>query len=127
MRILLFMAVIFGLFACARTAYVPQTQVRTEYQERVVRDSVVSYDSIFVLQRERGDTVYLYVDKYRYLYRDKFVRDTVFVLDSIPYPVVVREIKEVRHVPRFFRWCFWVVLASAGWRVLKIIKGRRLI
>lgn len=44
-------------------------------------------DSVYV--KEKGDTVL--IEKYKYLYRDKLVRDTMYIskVDSIqvPYPV----------------------------------------
>ena len=62
---------------------------KTSYQDRFFRDSIYLHDSIRV--EVKGDTVFR--DRYRYLYRDREIRDTVqvTVTDSIPYPVVVEK------------------------------------
>jgi hypothetical protein len=105
------------------TVYVPVETVKTEYQDRILRDSVRLYDSVFVLIK--GDTVRL--EKYKYLYRDKLVRDSIFRSDTIrvPYPVV--ETKEVNRPTgwQWFQiWCGRILLLIAlgfiGWK--KIIK-----
>ncbi|HCO68226.1 MAG TPA: hypothetical protein DIT04_10795 [Dysgonomonas sp.] len=72
-----------------QTVYVPVETIKTEYKDRIQKDSVHLYDSIFVDRFFRGDTVFLTKEKYKYLYRDKLVRDSVFITDSIqvPYPV----------------------------------------
>ena len=59
----------------------------TEYIDRFYRDSIHLYDSVFV--REKGDTFWL--EKYRYLYQDRIIRDSIFKVNSIaiPYPVEV--------------------------------------
>lgn len=62
---------------------------KTSYQNRFFRDSIYLRDSIRV--ETKGDTVFR--DRYRYLYRDREIRDTlqVTVIDSIPYPVEVEK------------------------------------
>ena len=76
--------------ACKSTERIVEVPVtKTEYKDRVVekKDSVYVHDSTYMYVD--GDTVYLY--KYRNVYRDKILRDTVSVVrvDSIavPYPV----------------------------------------
>lgn len=84
------------LIGCkAKTVYVPVESVKTEYRDRLERDSIHLYDSIFIDRWKSNDTVFLTKEKYKYLYRDKLVRDTICKTDSIavPYPVV--ETKEV--------------------------------
>lgn len=44
--------------------YVPVESVKTEYQDRIQRDSIHLYDSIFV--KMKSDTVFY--EKYKYLY-----------------------------------------------------------
>ena len=78
-----------AICSCRSVRYVPVETVRhdTLYVNKVQRDSVVKYDSIHV--REKGDTVWL--EKYRYLFVDKWRTDTLYVsrTDSVqvPYPV----------------------------------------
>ena len=47
-------------------------ETRCVYKEKI--DSVFGRDSIFV--REKGDTIYKYVERWRY--RDRIIRDTVY-------------------------------------------------
>jgi len=80
-------------YSCKSVQYVPVESVKTEYRDKIVKDSVYLYDSVYI--KEKGDT--LIMERYRYLYRDKFVRDSVFINDTIrvPYPVeVVKPVKK---------------------------------
>ncbi|MBR2450063.1 MAG: hypothetical protein IKB40_01030 [Paludibacteraceae bacterium] len=71
-------------------------------------DTVVVHDSVFVSERQRGDTVYLTHVEWRDRWRTRVERDTV---------VDVRVEKEVvqlppeRYVPKFYRWCTGLLLA----------------
>ena len=77
------------LAGCRSVRYVPVETVRSDtvYRDRVERDSVVRYDSVYV--RDKGDTVWL--ERYKYVYRDKWRTDTLYVGRSdtvrVPYPV----------------------------------------
>lgn len=77
------------LSGCRSVNYVPVEVVKTDttYINKVQRDSIYQMDSIYI--RDKGDTVL--ITKTKYIYRDKLVRDTVYVsqIDSIqvPYPV----------------------------------------
>lgn len=77
------------LASCRSVRYVPAETVRSDtvYMNRVERDSVVRYDSVYV--RDKGDTVWL--ERYKYVYRDKWRTDTLYVGRSdtvrVPYPV----------------------------------------
>ena len=53
--------------------------VHTNFVERVVRDSVFVHDSIFV--RENPDTVFF--TRYRTLYKENVLRDTVLLCDTL--------------------------------------------
>ena len=88
--LVLWVAVICLLLAsCGQVRYVPVETVKRDsiYLQQVRHDSIVRYDSVYV--RDKGDTVWL--EKFRYLYRDRLVRDTVYVgrTDTVrvPYPV----------------------------------------
>lgn len=103
----------------ARTLYVPVETVRTEYKDRFLRDSIVSYDSIYV--KEKGDT--LIFEKYKYLYRDRLKTDTVVKIDSIqvPYPVVeFQEVNRLSSFQGFQVWCGRILLLLVvGWGLVK--------
>ena len=77
------------LAGCKQVQYVPvETASRdTVWRDRVRRDSILRYDSVYI--KEKGDTVWM--EKYRYLYRDRLVHDTLYVFrtDSVQVPVPV--------------------------------------
>ena len=75
--------------SCTSTKYVPVELVRVDsiYLTIHHRDSIYLRDSVTI--RQAGDTVY--VDKVRYQYRDRLVRDTAYLYRDrevqVPYPV----------------------------------------
>lgn len=84
-----FMCLLLVICSCRTVKYVPVETVKvdTTYINKLQRDSIYMLDSVYV--KEKGDTVL--IEKYKYLYRDKLVRDTLYMAktDSIqvPYPV----------------------------------------
>lgn len=89
--IALICSLLFVVAGCkTKTLYVPVDTVKTEYINKVQRDSIHLLDSVFVDRWRSNDTVYLTTEKYKYLYRDKFVTDTIIKIDSVqvPYPVI---------------------------------------
>lgn len=83
------MSVCLMIVSCRSVKYVPVETVRTDslYVNKVERDSIRLQDSIFVFVK--GDTVR--IEKYKYLYRDRVVVDTVYKAQCdtirVPYPV----------------------------------------
>ena len=77
------------IVSCRSVKYVPVETVKTDsvYVNKVQRDSIRLQDSIFVFVK--GDTVR--IEKYKYLYRDRVVVDTVYKVQCdtirVPYPV----------------------------------------
>ena len=125
--IVLFILLLLLFAGCkSKTVYVPVESVRTEYRDRLQRDSVHLYDSVFL--KVKGDTVWF--EKYKYVYRDKLRTDTVALSDTIavPYPVV--ETREVKVYPR------WLIILAcigslavgiAGWKIYSKVMGNRII
>ena len=84
--------------------------------EHVTRDTVyinkLHYDSIYIDHWQKvyqqSDTVYL--DRTKYEYRYRLLRDTVYKtqIDSIPYEVRVVETKVERHVPWWAKLLSWI-------------------
>ena len=111
--------------SCQSVRYVPVETVRhdTLYVNKVQRDSVVKYDSIHV--REKGDTVWL--EKYRYLFVDKWRTDTVYLsrTDSVqvPYPVERELTRWQRFRMEVGGFTFFTLVALAlvavGWLVYR--------
>lgn len=81
MKHLLSLTVLFymtlSLQSCRSVSYIPVETVKSDtlrvIDRQVERDSVFLRDSIYVAQR--GDTVF--IEKFRYLYRDKVTHDTI--------------------------------------------------
>ena len=65
-------------------------------------DTILLRDSIFISERQRGDTVYLTRTEYRDRWRTHLVHDTVVKTDSI---VQVIQHPPERYIPRFHRTC----------------------
>lgn len=87
---LLFVLAVLSMMAgCKQVQYVPVETVRMDsiYLTQTLRDSIVRYDSVYV--RDKGDT--LYVERWKYLYRDKVRVDTLVSVRvdtlAVPYPV----------------------------------------
>jgi len=93
MKKLLLLTVIATMsYSCKSVKYVPVETTKIEYRDNLIRDSVVHYDSVYVY--DTGDTVIL--ERYKYLYKNRIVKDSIFVNDTIriPYPVeVVKQVK----------------------------------
>lgn len=97
----------------------------TTYISKVQVDSVYKRDSVFV--KEKGDTIYKYVERYRDRY--KFLRDTFYryKIDSvyIDRERVVKVEKELTAWQRFRLRGFWILAAMVGgfvvWKYRKIL------
>lgn len=98
-KLLIVILVSLLLSGCASTKYVevPVNRVKIEYRDRTFIDTLIRNDSTII--RERGDTVFL--EKYKYLYRIKEVRDTVSMTDTI---TVVQKVEVVKEVNRVHNW-----------------------
>ena len=77
------------IWSCRSVKYVPVETVKYDsiYINKVQVDSVYHRDSIYVV--DKGDTVFLYKDRYIYKYKDR--TDTLYVTNTdsiqVPYPV----------------------------------------
>ena len=84
----------------------------TTYISKVQVDSIYKRDSVFV--KEKGDTIYKYVERYRDRY--KFLRDTIYryKVDSVYVDKerVVKVEKQLTAWQRFKMRGFWALLAA---------------
>lgn len=113
------------LCSCRSEKYIPIETVRTDsiYINQVQRDSIYQHDSIYI--REKGDTVWM--EKYKYIYRDKIVRDTMYFnrTDTIrePYPVDKELTRWQQMKLELGGWAFGIIIAFAliivGWLVYR--------
>lgn len=81
-----------AICSCRSVEYVPRETIKhdTTYINKLIKDSIYLKDSVYI--HSKNDTVF--VEKYKYQYIDKVVRDTsCFVKSdtiSVPYPVEKR-------------------------------------
>lgn len=122
------MCLLLVIYSCRTVKYVPVETVKvdTTYINKLQRDSIYVLDSMYV--KEKGDTVL--IEKYKYLYRDKLVRDTLYMAktDSIqvPYPVE----KELTHWQQMKQelggWALGIILVvTLAIVILLIYKTRK--
>lgn len=125
---LLFVLAMLSMMACKQVQYVPVETVRLDsiYLTQTLRDSIVRYDSVYV--RDKGDT--LYVERWKYLYRDKVRVDTMVSVRvdtlAVPYPVERKLTRWERVKMEAGGYAivigFCVVLVVVGWLVYRIRK-----
>lgn len=121
----LLLAILLGILlsGCAATKYVevPVDRVKIEYRDRVSVDTLYRNDSTII--REKGDTVFL--EKYKYIYRVKELRDTVNVTDTI---TVVNTVEVTKEVNKLHNWQVGLMIlggaaiALGGYKLIKFIK-----
>ena len=124
MKKLIIFLVMFAVFGCTKTVYIPVTNTITEieYRDRLQHDSIYFSDSVLIEQK--GDTVFNTRIKYRYI--NKLVRDTVNRFDSV---YIEKPIEVIKYENRLNGWqklrlnILNVLLIIAGvWLSVKIIK-----
>lgn len=109
-----FMCLLLVIYSCRTVKYVPVETVKvdTTYINKLQRDSIYMLDSVYV--KEKGDAVL--IEKYKYLYRDKLVRDTLYMAktDSIqvPYPVEKELTRWQQFRMDFGGWAMCIVVIS---------------
>lgn len=126
---LLFLLAVLSLAACKQVQYVPVETVRLDsiYLTQTLRDSIVRYDSVYV--RDKGDT--LYVERWKYLYRDKVRVDTMVSVRvdtlAVPYPVEKRLTRWEQFRLDVGGYALFavvvVILIVVGYMVYKLKKG----
>ena len=112
--LLLFLATIISCTS-TKTIEVPIETIKTEYIEQVKYDSIYSKDSIYIIQK--GDTIYN--NKVQYLYKYKYLRDTINITDTIPKIVTV---KDTQYVNQLHTWQKLLIVIGIGFILYWIIK-----
>ena len=112
--LLLFLTTIISC-TTTKTIEVPVETIKTEYIEQVKYDSIYSKDSIYIMQK--GDTIYN--SKVQYLYKYKYLRDTINITDTIPKIVAV---KEVQYINQLYTWQKLLIVIGIGFILYWIIK-----
>ena len=94
---------------------VPVETIKTEYIEQVKYDSIYSKDSIYIIQK--GDTIYN--NKVQYLYKYKYLRDTINITDTIPKIITV---KDTQYINQLYTWQKLLIIIGIGFILYWIIK-----
>ena len=105
------------IISCTTTKIVevPIETIKTEYIEQVKYDSIYSKDSIYIMQK--GDTIYN--NKVQYLYKYKYLRDTINITDTIPKIVTI---KDTQYVNQLYIWQKILIVIGIGFILYWIIK-----
>ena len=105
------------IISCTTTKIVeiPVETIKTEYIEQVKYDSIYSKDSIYIMQK--GDTIYN--NKVQYLYKYKYLRDTINITDTIPKIVTV---KDTQYINQLYTWQKLLIVIGIGFILYWIIK-----
>ena len=97
--------------SCSSTKSMPvvQSNDTTSFIQRSARvDTVYLKDSVFVSEKQRGDTVYLTRVEWRDRWRTRVERDTVM---DVRVEKEVVQLPPERYVPKFYRWCTGLLIA----------------
>ena len=105
------------IISCTTTKIVevPIETIKTEYIEQVKYDSIYSKDSIYIMQK--GDTIYN--NKIQYLYKYKYLRDTINITDTIPKIITV---KDTQYINQLYTWQKLLIVIGIGFILYWIIK-----
>ena len=105
------------IISCTTTKIVevPIETIKTEYIEQVKYDSIYSKDSIYIMQK--GDTIYN--NKVQYLYKYKYLRDTINITDTIPKIVTI---KDTQYVNQLYTWQKLLIVIGIGFILYWIVK-----
>ena len=105
------------IVSCTTTKIVevPIETIKTEYIEQVKYDSIYSKDSIYIMQK--GDTIYN--NKVQYLYKYKYLRDTINITDTIPKIVTI---KDTQYINQLYTWQKLLIIIGIGFILYQIVK-----
>lgn len=112
--LLLFLTTIISC-TTTKTIEVPVETIKTEYIEQVKYDSIYSKDSIYIMQK--GDTIYN--NKVQYLYKYKYLRDTINITDTIPKIITV---KDIQYINQLYTWQKILIIIGIGFILYWIVK-----
>ena len=105
------------IISCTTTKIVevPIETIKTEYIEQVKYDSIYSKDSVYIIQK--GDTIYN--NKVQYLYKYKYLRDTISITDTVPKIVTI---KDVQYINQLYTWQKILIVIGIGVILYWVIK-----
>ena len=112
---LLFLTIVISCKTTTKVVEIPVETIKTEYIEQIKYDSIYHKDSIYIMQK--GDTIYN--NKVQYLYKYKYLRDTINITDTIPKIVTV---KDTQYVNQLYTWQKLLIVIGIGFILYWIIK-----
>ena len=100
-----------ALLSCNSMRSIPTTKSNdsvTFVHEKASIDTIYIRDSVFISERQRGDTIYLTRIEWRDRWHTRIERDTVA---DVRVEKEIIELPPERYVPRFYKWCTGLLLA----------------
>lgn len=99
MKHFIIICTLISLIGCTTTKYVevPIEKTKIEYKDRLSIDTVIQHDSTIITML--GDTVYL--EKYKYIYKVKELRDTINITDTT---TVTKPIEVIKEINKLYTW-----------------------
>ena len=110
-RVLSMGIIILVSVSCSSTKSMPVvlSNDTTSFIQRSARvDTIYLHDSVFVSEKQRGDTVFLTRVEWRDRWRTRVERDTVM---DVRVEKEVVQLPPERYVPKFYKWCTGLLLA----------------
>ena len=107
LAILIYLYIMFSFIGCTTTKYVPIESVRTEYINKVEKDTVIINNDRLV--KEKGDTIYIVNTKYVYKTKNKI--DTILRIDTIP---IIQEVEVIKEVNKLKDWQVILMVLGGG-------------
>ena len=112
---LLFLTIVISCKTTTKVVEIPVETIKTEYIEQIKYDSIYHKDSIYIMQK--GDTIYN--NKVQYLYKYKYLRDTINVTDTIPTIVTV---KDTQYINELYTWQKLLITVGIGFVLYWIVR-----
>ena len=112
---LLFLTIVISCKTTTKVVEIPVESIRTEYIEQMKYDSIYHKDSIYIMQK--GDTIYN--NKVQYLYKYKYLRDTINITDTIPTIVTV---KDTQYINKLYTWQKLLITVGIGFVLYWIVR-----
>ena len=89
-------------------ATVQSSDTTSFIQKSTSVDTIYQHDSVFVSEKQRGDTVFLTRVEWRDRWRTRVERDTVM---DVRVEKEVVQLPPERYVPKFYKWCTGLLIA----------------
>ena len=112
---LLFLTIVISCKTTTKVVEIPVETIKTEYIEQIKYDSIYHKDSIYIMQK--GDTIYN--NKVQYLYKYKYLRDTINIADTIPTIVTV---KDTQYINKLYTWQKLLITIGIGFVLYWIVR-----